>query len=109
MNLVRNTFIASALAIAFSAPLAEAQPAPIENAERMSGKLNVAVEGMVCEVCARTVTKVFTDHKAVNTVNVDIDSGTIEVELNPCSVLSDEDAAMLVAKAGYTFVSVERT
>lgn len=66
------------------------------------------VKGMVCDFCARAVTKVFGKNDAVENVHVDLDSQEIHVTLKAGGELSDETVEDLVKKSGYTFVSVER-
>ena len=66
------------------------------------------VKGMVCDFCARAVTKVFSKNEAVENVHVDLDSQEIHVMLKAGASLDDETVAELVKKSGYTLVSVER-
>ena len=66
------------------------------------------VNGMVCDFCARAVTKVFGKEDAVDNVHVDLDKGEIHVTLKTGSDLSDERVADLVKKSGYDLVSIDR-
>ncbi|MEM9053868.1 MAG: heavy-metal-associated domain-containing protein, partial [Pseudomonadota bacterium] len=66
------------------------------------------VKGMVCDFCARAVTKVFGKNEAVKNVHVDLDTQEIHVTLKPGGYLSDETVGDLVKKSGYTLVSVAR-
>ena len=54
------------------------------------------------------MTKVFGKNDAVDTVNVDLDNGVIEVGLKPGKTLSDDDIETMVKKSGYAMVSIER-
>lgn len=66
------------------------------------------VNGMVCDFCARAVTKVFGKEDAVENVHVDLDNGEIHVTLKSGAELSDERVESLVKKSGYDLVSIER-
>lgn len=66
------------------------------------------VNGMVCDFCARAVTKVFGKEDAVENVHVDLDKGEIHVTLKTGAELSDERVASLVKKSGYDLVSIAR-
>lgn len=70
--------------------------------------VTVKVNGMVCDFCARAVTKVFGREDAVENVHVDLDNGEIHVTLKTGAALSDERVATLVKKSGYDLVSIER-
>ena len=66
------------------------------------------VNGMVCDFCARAVTKVFSKEEAVESVDVDLDNGEIHVTLKAGEDLADDTVETLVIKSGYTLVSIER-
>lgn len=66
------------------------------------------VNGMVCDFCARAVTKVFGKEDAVENVHVDLDKGEIHVTLKTGADLTDERVASLVKKSGYDLVSIAR-
>ena len=63
---------------------------------------------MVCDFCARAVTKVFGKNDAVENVHVDLDNGEIHVGLKQGASLTDDEVESLVKKSGYAMVSVER-
>ncbi len=100
--------ILSATALVSMAPtaLAQVEPAEMTHAEGMM--MTVHVKGMVCDFCARAVTKVFGKKDAVDGVHVDLDTGEIHVGLKPGMDLTDEEVASLVKKSGYALVSIER-
>lgn len=100
--------ILSATALVFMTPtaLAQAEPAEMTHAEGLM--MTVHVKGMVCDFCARAVTKVFGKKDAVDGVHVDLDTGEIHVGLKPGMDLTDEEVASLVKKSGYALVSIER-
>lgn len=98
-----------ALIAALSTPIALAQAETPAVSETSAQTLVTAkVNGMVCDFCARAVTKVFGKEDAVDSVHVDLDNGEIHVTLKTGSALSDERVASLVKKSGYDLVSIAR-
>ena len=100
--------ILSAIAVACVSPVAFAQAEPAEMAQGDATMVTAHVKGMVCDFCARSVSKVFNKHDAVEKVHVDLDSGEIHVGLKPGASLSDEEVKTMVEKSGYSLTSVER-
>ena len=106
MKLLKIALAASTLA--FTAPIALAQAeTPIEAASSQT-MLTAKVNGMVCDFCARAVTKVFGKEDAVENVHVDLDKGEIHVTLKAGADLADETVDNLVKKSGYDIVAIER-
>ena len=104
-------FSIAAMAITFSiaAPVALAdQTAQTEANAAAQTMVTAKVNGMVCDFCARAVTKVFGKEEAVDNVHVDLDNGEIHVTLKAGAELSDDRVGELVKKSGYDLVSVER-
>ncbi len=97
----------AALALSTAPVSAQSQAAPEATATQAT-MLTVHVKGMVCDFCARAVTKVFSRNKAVDGVHVDLDSGEIHVGLKPGMMLADDEVEAMVKKSGYAMVSVER-
>ena len=100
----------AAMAFAFSitAPISMAAQTPQDVSATAQTMVTAKVNGMVCDFCARAVTKVFGKEDAVDNVHVDLDSGEIHVTLKSGAELSDDRVAELVKKSGYDLVSVER-
>ena len=107
---MKNTIKSALAAIALStaAPMALAQGEPAMAATDSPAVLTANVKGMVCDFCARAVTKVFSKEDAVQAVDVDLDEGAIKVTLKPGKTLSDDQVSKLVKKSGYALVSVDR-
>lgn len=95
-------------ALALSSPIALSQSAPASAVQAESNMLTVNVKGMVCDFCARAVSKVFGKNDAVDNVHVDLDNGEIHVGLKPGASLTDDEVETLVRKSGYAMVSIER-
>ena len=103
-------FSIAAMAFAFSiaAPVSMADQTPQDISATAQTMVTAKVNGMVCDFCARAVTKVFGKEDAVDNVHVDLDSGEIHVTLKSGAELSDDRVGELVKKSGYDLVSVER-
>ena len=105
MNLIKLALAATALTL--TAPAMMADEAKTETAAAQT-MVTAKVKGMVCDFCARAVTKVFGKNEAVENVHVDLDSQEIHVTLKAGGELTDDTVKDLVKKSGYTFVSVAR-
>ena len=100
---------AMAFAFTLATPVSMADQTPqAEAIATAQTTVTAKVNGMVCDFCARAVTKVFGKEDAVDNVHVDLDSGEIHVTLKSGAELSDDQVAELVKKSGYDLVSVER-
>lgn len=106
--MIRTSILLAAAALAVSSPAALGQTHPTDTTETEATRITVNVKGMVCDFCARAVTKVFGKNNAVDTVHVDLDAGEIHVGLKPGAHLPDDDVEAMVQKSGYAMVSLER-
>ena len=70
--------------------------------------LNIKVNGLVCDFCARAVEKVFGAREEVGSIKVDLDRGQIDLGLKPGRTIDDETVKKLVTDSGYSLVSVDR-
>ena len=57
-RMTQMKFVFAAAALALTAPLAQAQEPAAETVETVPSDVKVNVKGMVCDFCARAVTKV---------------------------------------------------
>ena len=109
MKLLQLALTASALAL--TAPIAAAHNHGGDaHSETPAAQTMVTakVKGMVCDFCARAVTKVFSKNDAVENVHVDLDTQEIHVTLKTGGELTDDTVGELVKKSGYTLVSIDR-
>ncbi|MEM0929043.1 MAG: heavy-metal-associated domain-containing protein [Pseudomonadota bacterium] len=84
-----------------------ADTAPVDN---VSGRtIKVAVNGMVCDFCARSLTKVLERNNAVEAVDVSLENKTITIVLAEGGVMSDQDIDDAVRNAGYNIASIDRS
>ncbi len=106
---MKSLFIAiAATSLALTTPSAAAQDEIAGEAMSAQTLLTAKVNGMVCDFCARAVTKVFGKEDAVETVHVDLDNGEIHLTLKSGAEMSDDRVETLVKKSGYDLVSIER-
>lgn len=70
--------------------------------------VNVRVNGMVCDFCARAVEKVFTKQDAVESLTVDLSAKQITVLMKDGQTLGDDVITKLVTDSGYALVGIER-
>lgn len=82
--------------------------APAETGALSQTMVTAKVNGMVCDFCARAVTKVFGKEDSVENVHVDLDNGEIHVMLKSGAEMTDAEVEKLVKKSGYDLVSVGR-
>lgn len=71
-------------------------------------QVNVKVNGMVCDFCARALEKVFGREDAVNNINVDLDTGIVGVALKPGQNMDDEKLKTLILDSGYNVAEIKR-
>lgn len=71
-------------------------------------KIDIKVNGMVCDFCAQSVWKVFNDYPAVEKVDIDLDTGIVSLALKDEQTLTDEELDKAIRFAGYDLVSITR-
>ncbi|MEN9922639.1 MAG: Copper chaperone CopZ [Actinomycetota bacterium] len=65
-------------------------------------KTSIKVAGMTCQHCVNSVTEEVTRIEGVNSVNIDLATGTVDIESE--GELSSEDLESAVEEAGYEVV-----
>ena len=78
----------------------------IECAKKNS--VNVEVNGMVCDFCARALEKVFSKKQEVAAIDVDLENGKISINFNDGADLEDSTIQKLVTNSGYDVVQINR-
>ena len=112
--MIKMFLLGTFIAVAASPAIAESPDASAtcEVQSRFADQVHVTtvkVDGMVCDFCARAVTKVFTKNDLVDSVDVDLDEGAIIFETRGCILLDEEAIKEMVHYSGYDFVSIERS
>lgn len=70
--------------------------------------VNIKVNGLVCDFCARAVEKVFSKKEEVSAINVDLDNGKITIAMKDNKSINDEDLTKLIKDSGYDLVKIDR-
>jgi periplasmic mercuric ion binding protein len=71
-------------------------------------QVQVKVKGMVCSFCSQGITKKFKAEPAVKTVNVDLETHLVSLELKDGEKLEDGTLQKVLTDAGYTIDKIER-
>ena len=71
-------------------------------------EINISVNGLVCDFCARAIEKVFGKKDEVQGINVDLDNGLITVNLNEGQMLNDKTLVQLVTDSGYNVTNIQK-
>lgn len=70
--------------------------------------VTVKVNGMVCDFCARSLTKVLKKKDAVEDVAISLKDKTVTIVLKDGAAMSDDEIGEAVTSAGYNLASIER-
>lgn len=85
-------------------PAGEAKPLNAECADT----INVKVDGLVCDFCARALEKVFGKRDDVEGIKVDLDNGNVVVAMKPGQTIDDATLTKLITDSGYNVRAIER-
>ena len=109
------TFGLAALTLAFSsvalAQEVESRPATeIVNAEpdKHGRIIQATVNGMVCDFCAQSLTKVLMREEAVETVQISLEAQFVTITVKEGMSLSDEVVEKAIFWAGYDLAEIVR-
>ncbi len=86
------------------APAADAKPLNADCADTV----NVALDGLVCDFCARALEKVFGKRDDVEGIKVDLDKGNVMVAMKQGQTIDDETLTKLITDSGYNVRGIER-
>ena len=70
--------------------------------------INIKVNGLVCDFCARSLEKVFLKRGDVGGIKVDLAKGSIVVAMKPGLTIDDATLTKLVADSGYNVSAIHR-
>lgn len=82
--------------------------APTFAAEECKDTVNVRVNGLVCDFCARALEKVFGKREEVSGIKVDLDKGDIRISLKPGKTMDDDTVKQLVTDSGYNVTAINK-
>lgn len=78
-------------------------------AQACESAIEIKVNGLVCDFCARAVEKVMGDREEIAKVQVDLDMGMIRLNARDKVAISDATLTQLVTDAGYSVVKITRS
>ncbi len=70
--------------------------------------VNVSVNGLVCDFCARSIEKLFNKEDSVKKVNIDLERMLITINLKQGRNLSNNIIRELVMDSGYDVIEINR-
>lgn len=71
-------------------------------------KVNVKVDGLVCDFCARALEKVFSKQDSVAGINVDLDNSNVTIAMKPGKTMDDETLQSLITDSGYNVRGIDK-
>lgn len=72
-----------------------------------TNSINVEVNGLVCDFCARALEKVFGKKDEVAGIDVNLKEGYVKINLNNGRNLKDEEIRKLITDSGYNVVNIK--
>lgn len=70
--------------------------------------INVKVNGLVSDFCARALEKVFSKREEVAGIKVDLDNGLVKVAMKPGQTIDDETLTKLISDSGYNVTAIDK-
>ncbi len=83
-------------------------PNPPQEVAQMGEMVDVDVNGLVCDFCARALEKTFGQHEEVLHTEVNLDTKRVTVHLKKGKNLDDETITKLITDAGYKVNIINR-
>lgn len=78
------------------------------HAECDANTVNISVNGMVCDFCARSLEKLFNKREEVSGITVDLDKALVTVQLKDGKTLDDATLTKLITDSGYAVAGIAR-
>jgi len=73
-----------------------------------AAKVNVAISGMTCQMCVKSITKELTSTKKVQNVNVSLENKNATFETIGAAPLTDAEIKTAIKAAGYEATTISR-
>lgn len=70
--------------------------------------INVKVDGLVCDFCARSLEKLFDKQDEVENISVDLNAGLVVVNVKDGNSISDDNLTKLITDSGYNVSNISR-
>ncbi len=71
-------------------------------------KLQISVNGLVCDFCARSIEKIFSKKESVERINVNLEKMLITIFLKDGEFLYDDEIKKLIKDSGYDVREINR-
>jgi copper chaperone CopZ len=85
-----------------------AVPVQARHAESHLHDVTVKVDGLVCDFCAQSVKKLFSDRPEIEKVGVDLGAHEVTLDFKVGATLPDEDISKMIVDSGYTVSEIIR-
>jgi len=72
-------------------------------------QIKIGVNGMVCSFCIQGIEKKFKKLEQLESINVDLNTKLVTLQLKGEETISDETIKNLITEAGYNVTKIERT
>jgi copper chaperone CopZ len=83
--------------------------APAMAAEQCStNDVNITVNGLVCDFCARSIESLFGGRDEVASVDVDLDNGNIKIVMHDGKTIDDAELKTLIKDSGFDVKQITR-
>ena len=79
-----------------------------KNAACKSAQSVAIVDGMVCDFCTQSITKVLKKNESVKDVTIDLNTKKVTVDIKDGKEFSDKDMEKAIDYAGYKLVKIDR-
>ena len=70
--------------------------------------LNISVNGLVCDFCARSIEKLFSKKESVKSINVNLEQMLITISLKKGKNLNDDIITKVITDSGYDVREIRR-
>ncbi len=70
--------------------------------------LNISVNGLVCDFCARSIEKLFSKKEEVKSINVNLEKMLITINLKKGKSLNDDLITKVINDSGYDIREIRR-
>ena len=78
------------------------------DAAKCEDTINVKVNGLVCDFCARALEKVFGKRDDVEGIKVDLDNSNVVVTMKQGKTIDDETLTELITDSGYNVTAIDK-
>ena len=87
--------------LSFSAPALAAPDA-------CKDQINIKVNGLVCDFCARALEKLFGKREEVSRIKVDLDNALVRVFMKEGNTMDDETLTEMITDSGYNVTEIRK-